>query len=295
MPDSVLGDKRSIQAVFADNVSILGDTEFSFDDLVVNSRAYRQAMAAAMSYAKERATSSSQVDMLDGNSADSVQALEENADTQPTSVARLSASSITPSLSIIARQRGESPVPTDMMLEWNRERQQELERGAMSRGMSRAERQELETLLREERSLVGQGRLEAETVEEEERRATTAMGTSTYTAIVPQDTLPPRLDATFMHAMALPSPTETVSIFPDSLEWARLLDFEGLTTADILEVPKSVVEFQNIWWEILTSERDYICSLQATKVIFTDQILTRWPKVVQDWSHSSLFKRPLVG
>ena len=49
IPGSLLGDKRSIEAVFSDAESVLDDTEFEFDDLVVNSRAYRHAMKVAIS------------------------------------------------------------------------------------------------------------------------------------------------------------------------------------------------------------------------------------------------------
>jgi hypothetical protein len=41
-------ENRLIQAVFADNATVIGDWQFFLDDIVVKSLAYRQAITAAM-------------------------------------------------------------------------------------------------------------------------------------------------------------------------------------------------------------------------------------------------------
>jgi hypothetical protein len=47
VPESVLGSQKTAASVFGKDGSILGETEFTFDDLVVNSKAYRRVMTLA--------------------------------------------------------------------------------------------------------------------------------------------------------------------------------------------------------------------------------------------------------
>ncbi|KAK3376969.1 hypothetical protein B0T24DRAFT_592598 [Lasiosphaeria ovina] len=41
VPESVLGERRTAESIFGDNASTLDTAEFSFDDQIVNARAYR--------------------------------------------------------------------------------------------------------------------------------------------------------------------------------------------------------------------------------------------------------------
>lgn len=47
VPESILGVKRSAETIFGDAASTIAATEFDFDDVIVNSKAYRRAMAMA--------------------------------------------------------------------------------------------------------------------------------------------------------------------------------------------------------------------------------------------------------
>lgn len=212
MPESVLGDTRPIQAVFADNASVIGDSEFSFDDLVVNSRAYRQAMAAAMSYAKDQASRPQDVPD-DGSSGSTSNASHDT----------------------VKHDNGT---------------------GRMGEGIS-----------------AFAAPVDASTIQ-------SGQGQQSQ---LPSEPVPHhRLDDRFLRAFALPSPGTSVTSYQNAVEWQQLLEYEGLTKEDVLEEPKQLIEFQNVWFEVLSSEREHIRLLKATKTIFMDQILLRWPKVVQE-------------
>ena len=47
VPDSVLGVRRSAETLFGDAASTVAATEFEFDDIIINSKAYRRAMHMA--------------------------------------------------------------------------------------------------------------------------------------------------------------------------------------------------------------------------------------------------------
>ena len=47
VPESVLGVERELDSLFGDQTSTVSGTEFDFDDLIVNSRAYRRALSTA--------------------------------------------------------------------------------------------------------------------------------------------------------------------------------------------------------------------------------------------------------
>lgn len=62
IPESILGVQRSAKTIFGDASSTIGGMEFAFDDSVVNSKAYRRAMAMAQAvvskqYLTEKTTS----------------------------------------------------------------------------------------------------------------------------------------------------------------------------------------------------------------------------------------------
>ncbi|OIW24754.1 hypothetical protein CONLIGDRAFT_105519 [Coniochaeta ligniaria NRRL 30616] len=220
MPESVLGDKRSIQTVFADNASVMGDLEFSFDDIVVNSRAYRRVMAAAMSYTKDQA--SHRPDVPNNSSTSSVQdqayARVSNGETNNRSVSDAAVYAAGPAAATQAPKT--------------------------QAGMSQ------------------ESQLHGPSVQTRRHQ----------------------LDERFFRALALPLPATDMNTAEDvePVEWQHMLEFDGLAKADMLEVPKPLIEFQNAWFGILSSERDHIRHLQATKTIFADQILLRRPKVVQE-------------
>jgi hypothetical protein len=47
VPESILGIQRSADTIFGDAASTIAATEFGIDDVIVNSKAYRRAMAMA--------------------------------------------------------------------------------------------------------------------------------------------------------------------------------------------------------------------------------------------------------
>jgi hypothetical protein len=68
VPDSILGHRRNAGSIFADTASVIGDAEFSFDDIIVNSKAHRRVMAAAVSQSKAQTEDSTLVpegDLID--------------------------------------------------------------------------------------------------------------------------------------------------------------------------------------------------------------------------------------
>lgn len=246
MPQSVLGDKRSIQAVFADTASTIGQAEFSFDDIVVNSRAYRQAMAAAMSYAKRHASSPSSADIPEQSS---VRSLAEGDDTPDAQADGLPTNTTpAPGPEAIFRPRESGLVRT----------MNTPTRPYWSRGVG----------------LPSAGNTQPPTSQEAEDRAQLQQaGYPRQEQGSPRAEVGNTFNAEFARAMELPSSA--------SVEWVKLLDYEGLDLVNMSEVPKPVIDFQTLWWEILTSEKTHICFLQAAKHVFLDQILTRWPKIVQ--------------
>jgi hypothetical protein len=67
-------------------------------------------------------------------------------------------------------------------------------------------------------------------------------------------------------------------MFRDDLGQFRLGEvagLRGLTVADLSHLPKPVIDFQGVWWEILTCQRSYVIFLKAARHVFADQILTR--------------------
>jgi len=54
IPESVLSSTRSVQELFNDASSIVGNEEFVFDDELVNSQAYRRVLAAAMRHQHQK-------------------------------------------------------------------------------------------------------------------------------------------------------------------------------------------------------------------------------------------------
>lgn len=91
VPSSIFESKRTAESIFGDTASVIEDTAFSFDDLVIDSQAYRHVMKLAQSVVSDKShqidsstTDSRQVDTSD-KSVDTVSIENLSSDT-PSSV-----------------------------------------------------------------------------------------------------------------------------------------------------------------------------------------------------------------
>ncbi|KAK3640831.1 Rho guanine nucleotide exchange factor [Elasticomyces elasticus] len=264
VPDSIFDNRRSANSIYGAADSVLGAEDFAFDDDIVNSKAYRRAMALAQA----------QFDKLDIADADKDHLARAKDDA---STAERPQSGSTTSLTEQVEDNrptvvpGAQPIAT---LAWSAPINSRLSNNDGSHGTCSAlfclsifwarrssqERPFVNAL--PEPKILRASTLGLTVIRKGCARRTSFADATfrlnryrTFTSTIPLDGDLPRLD----------------------YDWASAFE---LKKADMEGRSKQEVEHQNVLFEILESEHQFINNLGVLSRLYVDPLLNAWPKIL---------------
>lgn len=213
VPESILGGSRTAESVFGRPESTNAGAEFAFDDIIINSKAYRRTMALAQ--AQIRGKAEINFGNMPDHSSDQQAQLPTDIETQSAQHAPSSSATI----------KRDAPL-----------------RKSITDSSSQSSASDLSS------------------------RSTLRLWKA------------PKYWRTFISRSTLLHES-TGNWDMQSSGWASTFELKSL---DVVGKPKELIMFQNIYWEILETERHFIHGLDVLQRLYVDQLLDTWPQIVHD-------------